>query len=113
VSSCFFVPDHEIFSQLDRLKLEADDKFIYVDTIPIPDDSKYSMVSIFITDTFIGKEANPEKKHHQAHTPRGEKKPGVVYKRKYRIVEERIQPITTQLPEEFCIIHNISKRTGK
>jgi hypothetical protein len=34
----------------------------------------------------------------------GEKTPGVVYKIKYRKAEDRIQPITTQLPEEFCII---------
>jgi hypothetical protein len=31
----------------------------------------------------------------------------VVYKRKYRKAEDRIQPITTQLPEEFRIIRNI------
>jgi hypothetical protein len=31
----------------------------------------------------------------------------VVYKRKYRKVEDRIQPIAMQLLEEFCIIHNI------
>jgi hypothetical protein len=37
----------------------------------------------------------------------GKKKPGVVYKRKYRKAEDRIQPITTQLPEEFRIIRNI------
>jgi hypothetical protein len=37
----------------------------------------------------------------------GEKKPGVVYKRKCRKVEDRIQPIMMQLPEEFHIIHNI------
>jgi hypothetical protein len=65
------------------------------------------MVSIFITDAFIGEEVKPEKKHHQAYTPMGEKKPGVVYQRKYRKAEDRIQPITTQLPEEFCIICNI------
>jgi hypothetical protein len=46
------------------------------------------MVSIFITDAFIGEEVNPEKKHHQAYTPMGEKKPGVVYKRKYRKAED-------------------------
>jgi hypothetical protein len=40
------------------------------------------MVSILITDTFIGEKVKPEKKHHQAYTPMGEK-------------------------EEFCIIHNI------
>jgi hypothetical protein len=33
-----------------------------------------------LTDAFIGEEVNPEKKHHQAYTPMGEKKPGVVYK---------------------------------
>jgi hypothetical protein len=65
------------------------------------------MVSVLITDAFIGEEVNPEKKHHQAYTPMGEKKPGVVYKRKYRKVEDRIQPIATQLPEEFRIIRNI------
>jgi hypothetical protein len=65
------------------------------------------MVSILITDTFIGEEVNPEKKHHQAYTPMGEKKPGVVYKRKYRQVEDRIQPIVTQLPEGFRIVRNI------
>jgi hypothetical protein len=37
----------------------------------------------------------------------GEKKPGVVYKRKYRKAEDRIQPIAMQLLEEFCIIRNI------
>jgi hypothetical protein len=37
----------------------------------------------------------------------GEKKPEVVYKRKYRKVEDRIQTIVMQLPEEFCIIRNI------
>jgi hypothetical protein len=65
------------------------------------------MVSILITDAFIGEEVKPEKKHHQAYTPMGEKKPGVVYKRKYRKAEDRIQPIATQLLEEFHIVHNI------
>jgi hypothetical protein len=65
------------------------------------------MVSVLITDAFIGEEVKPKKKHHQAYTPMGEKKPGVVYKRKYRKVEDRIQPIATQLPEEFCIVRNI------
>jgi hypothetical protein len=108
--SHFFVPDPEIFPQLEGLKLEADDKLIYVfdvDADPITDHSKHPMVSIFITDTFIGEEVNPKKDHHQAYTLMGEKKPGVVYKRKYRKVEDRIQPIVTQLPEEFHIIHNI------
>jgi hypothetical protein len=36
-----------------------------------------------------------------------EKKPGVVYKRKYRKVEDKIQPIMMQLLEEFHIIRNI------
>jgi hypothetical protein len=75
--------------------------------LTITDDSKHPMVSISITDAFIGEEVNPEKKHHQAYMPMGEKEPRVVYKRKYRKVEDRIQPITTQRPEEFCIIHNI------
>jgi hypothetical protein len=35
------------------------------------------MVSVLITDTFIGEEVNPKKKHHQAYTPMGEKKPGM------------------------------------
>jgi hypothetical protein len=65
------------------------------------------MVSVFITDAFIEEEINPEKKHHQAYTLMGERKPGVVYKRKYRKAEDRIQPIATQLPEEFRIICNI------
>jgi hypothetical protein len=59
VPSHFFIPDPEIFSQLEGLKLEADDELIYVfkvEAIPIPDDSKHPMVSIFITDTFIGEE---------------------------------------------------------
>jgi hypothetical protein len=110
VPSHFFVPDPEIFPQLEGLKLEADDELIYifdVDAVPITDDSKHPMVSVFITDAFIGEEVNPKKKHHQAYTPMGEKRPRVVYKRKYRKVEDRIQPITTQLPEEFCIICNI------
>jgi hypothetical protein len=42
------------------------------------------MVSVLITDAFIGEEVNPEKKHHQAYTLMEEKKPGVIYKRKYR-----------------------------
>jgi hypothetical protein len=67
-----------------------------------------STVSVFLTNTFIGEEFNPEKRHHQAYTPMGEKKPGVVYKRKYRKAEDRIQPIVMQLPEEFCIVCNIT-----
>jgi hypothetical protein len=76
VPSHFFVPDPEIFPQLEGLKLEADDKLIYVfnvDADSAPDDSKHPMVSVFITDTFIGEEVNPEKKHHQAYTPMGER----------------------------------------
>jgi hypothetical protein len=69
VLSQFFVPDPEIFPQLKGLKLEADGELIYVfdvDTDSATDDSKHPMVSVFITDTFIGKEVKPEKKHHQA-----------------------------------------------
>jgi hypothetical protein len=87
VPSHFFIPDPEIFPQSEGLKLEADDELIYVfdvDADPTTDDSKHPMVSVFITDAFIGAEVNPKKKHHQAYTPMGEKKPGVVYKRKYR-----------------------------
>jgi hypothetical protein len=87
VPSHFFVPDPKIFPQLEGLKLEADDELIYVfniDADTATDNSKHPMVSVLITDTFIGEEVNPEKKHHQAYTPMGEKKPGVVYKRKYR-----------------------------
>jgi hypothetical protein len=93
VLSHFFVPDLEIFPQLEGLKLEDDDKLIYVfdvDANPATDDLKHPMVSIFITDTFIGEEVKPEKKHHQAYTPMGEKNPGVVYERKYRKAEDRI-----------------------
>jgi hypothetical protein len=110
VLSHFFVPDPKIFPQLEGLKLEADDKLIYVfniDTVPIPDDSKHPMVSVFITDAPIGEEVNPEKKHHQAYTLMAEKKPGVVYKKKYRKAEDRIQPIVTQFLEEFHIVCNI------
>jgi hypothetical protein len=100
-----------MFPQLNGLKLEADDEFIYVfniDVVPATDKPDHSMVSIFITNVFIGEEVNPEKRHHQAYTLMGEKKPGVVYKRKYRKAEDRIQPIVTQLPEEFWIIRNIT-----
>jgi hypothetical protein len=110
VLSHFFVPDPKIFPQLEGLKLEADDELIYVfdvDADTTTDDSKHPMVSIFITDAFTGEEVKPKKKHHQAYTPMGEKKPGVVYKRKYRKVEDRIQPIAMQLPEEFHIVRNI------
>jgi hypothetical protein len=110
VPSHFFVPDLEIFPRLEGLKLEADNKLIYVfdiDADPATDDSKHPMVSVFITGAFIGEEVNPEKKHHQAYTPMGEKKLGVVYKRKYRTVEDRIQPIAIQLLQEFHIICNI------
>jgi hypothetical protein len=68
-------------------------KLIYVfdvNAVPITDNSKHPMVSIFITDTFIGEEVKPEKKHYQAHTLMGEKKPQVVYKWKDRKVEDRI-----------------------
>jgi hypothetical protein len=85
VPSHFFVPDPEIFPQLEGLKLEADDELIYVldvDADSTTEDSKHPMVSVLITDAFIGEEVKPEKKHHQAYTPMGEKKPGVVYKRK-------------------------------
>jgi hypothetical protein len=88
VLSHFFVPDPEIFPQLEGLKLEADDKLIYVsavDTDTTTDDSKHPMVSLLMTDAFIGEEVNPEKKHHQAYTPMGEKKPGVVCTEKWRI----------------------------
>jgi hypothetical protein len=91
-----------MFPQLNSLKLEANDEFIYVfdvDAIPTTEKSDHPAVSIFITDMFIGEEVNPEKRHHQAYTPIGEKKHGVVYKRKYRKAEDRIQPIMTQLPE--------------
>jgi hypothetical protein len=87
VPSHVFVLDPEIFPQLEGLKLKADDKLIYVfavDADTTTDDSKHPMVSVLITDTFIGEEVNPERKHHQAYTPMGENKPGVVYKRKYR-----------------------------
>jgi hypothetical protein len=110
VPSHFFVLDPEIFSQLEGLKLKDDDELIYVfdiDADTATDDSKHPMVSIFITDAFIGEEVKPEKKHHQAYTPMGENKPGLVYRRKYRKAEDRIQPIAMQLPEEFCIICNI------
>jgi hypothetical protein len=110
VLSHFFVSDPEIFPQLEGLKLKADDELIFVfdiDADTAADDSKHPMVSVLITDAFIGEEVNHKKKHHQAYTPMGEKKPGVVYKRKYRKAEDRIQPITTQLPEEFRIVHNI------
>jgi hypothetical protein len=82
------VPDPEMFPRLEGLRLEADDKLIYVldiDAIPITDDSKHPMVSVFIPDAFIGEEVNPDKKHHQTYTLMGEKKPGVVYKEKQRI----------------------------
>jgi hypothetical protein len=90
-----FTPDPEMFPQLNGLKLEANDEFIYVfdiDVVPATDKPDHSKVSVFITDTFIGEEVNPEKKHHQAYTLMGEKKPVVVYKRKYRKAEDRIQP---------------------
>jgi hypothetical protein len=109
VPSHFFVPDPEIFPQLEGLKLKADDELIYIFDIDADstEDSKHPMVSILITDAFIGEEVHPEKKYHQVYTPMGEKKPGVVYRRKYRKAEDRIQPIATQLPEEFRIIRNI------
>jgi hypothetical protein len=100
-----------MFPQLNGLKLEADDEFRYVfdvDVVPATDKLDHPMVSVFITDVFIGEEVNPEKRHHQAYTPMGEKKPGVVYKRKYRQAEDRIQPIATQLPEGFRIVRNIT-----
>jgi hypothetical protein len=78
-----------------------------VNADPVTDNSKHPMVSRVITDTFIGEEVKPEKKYHQAYMLMGEKKPGVVYKRKYRKAEDRIQPIVMQLLEEFCIVHNI------
>jgi hypothetical protein len=96
VPSHSFVPDPEIFPQLEGLKLEADDELIYVldvDADSATEDSKHPMVSVLITDAFIGEEVKPEKKHHQAHTPMGEKKPGVVYKKKYRKVEDRINQL--------------------
>jgi hypothetical protein len=79
-----------------------------VDAISTTDKPDHPAVSVFITDMFIGEEVNPEKRHHQAYTVMGEKKPGVMYKRKYRKAENRIQPIVMQLPEEFCIIRNIT-----
>jgi hypothetical protein len=110
VLSHFFVLDPEIFPQLEGLKLEADNELIYVfniDADSATEDSKHPMVSILITDAFIGEEVKPKKKHHQAYTLMGEKIPRVVYKRKYRKAEDRIQPIATQLLEEFRIVCNI------
>jgi hypothetical protein len=110
VPSRFFVLDPKIFPQLEGLKLKADDELIYmfdIDTDSTTEDSKHPMVSILITDAFIGEEVKLEKKHHQAYTLMGEKKPGVVYKRKYRKAEDRIQPIAMQLLEEFHIVRNI------
>jgi hypothetical protein len=46
-----------------------------IDADTATDDSKHPMVSVLITDAFIGEEVKPEKKHHQAYTPMGEKKP--------------------------------------
>jgi hypothetical protein len=83
VPSHLFVPDPKIFPQLEGLKLEADDELIYVldvDADTATDDSKHPMVSVLMTNAFIGGELKPEKKHHQAYTPMGEKKPGVVYR---------------------------------
>jgi hypothetical protein len=57
VPSHFFVPDPEIFPQLEGLKLKADDELIYVfnvDADTITDNSKHPMVSVLITDAFIG-----------------------------------------------------------
>jgi hypothetical protein len=74
VSVFFFVPDPKIFPQLEGLKLEADDELIYVfdvDADPATDDSKHPMVSVLITDAFIGEEVKPEQKHHQAYAPVG------------------------------------------
>jgi hypothetical protein len=73
VPSHFFVPDPEIFPQLEGLKLEADDELIYVFDVDAnsTEDSKHPMVSVLITDAFIGEEVNPEKKHHQAYTSMG------------------------------------------
>jgi hypothetical protein len=71
VPSHVFVPDPEIFPQLEGLKLEADDELIYmfdIDVDSATEDSKHPMVSILITDAFIGAEVNPERKHHQAYT---------------------------------------------
>jgi hypothetical protein len=47
VPSHFFVPDPEIFPQLEGLKLEADDELIYVfdvDADSATEDSKHPMV---------------------------------------------------------------------
>jgi hypothetical protein len=35
-----------------------------IDVVPVLDDSKHLMVSVFITDAFIGEGVNPEKKHY-------------------------------------------------
>jgi hypothetical protein len=62
--SHFFVPYPGKSPQLEGLKLEADNELIYVfdvDANPVTDDSKHHMVSIFITDAFIGEEVNPER----------------------------------------------------
>jgi hypothetical protein len=53
-----------MFPQLNGLKLEANDKFIYVfdiDVIPATDKPDHPTVSIFVTNMFIGEEVNPEK----------------------------------------------------
>jgi len=95
------------FSSLD---LDPDDTFVYVLDVEIQPnerDPSKPTVEVFITDVYEGQPPT-EPKLHQAYTPVGEKKKGVVYKRKYRKAADRVHPVATQLPEEFRIVRNIT-----
>lgn len=109
--SHYFVPSSSSYPSLAGLGLQNDDEFIFVldiDTRPNPDDPTKPIVDVFIAESYAAADIKADtQKLHQAYTPLGEKKPGVVYKRKYRKAADRVQPIATQLPEEFRIVRDI------
>lgn len=107
----YFTPQSNTFPSIAGLQLKSDDEYILVldvDVLP-PDPDGRPDVNLLISEAYEAAEVKgPAKKHHQAYSPVGDKKPGVVYKRKYRKAEQRVQPIATQLPEEFRIVREIT-----
>ena len=104
-----YVPQTSTFPSLEGLQLDPDDELIYIfdpGARENPDDPAAPIVNILVSEIYESSPTTDPKLHH-AYTPLGEKRPGVVYKRKYRKAADRIQPIATQLPEEFRIVRNI------
>jgi hypothetical protein len=106
-SAYIYVPQSSTFPSIEGLPLDHDDELVYVftpDTRENPENPTTPIIDIFVSEAYESM-ATTDPKHHHAYTPLGEKKPGVVYKRKYRKAADRVQPIVV-LPKfssvRFC-----------